>query len=70
MEHYAPSERGGVDKGVVNGTGLSPTSRKRPRADSVVEDGRRPSPSLRGRLGIGQDGLNANDLHGSGIKEE
>jgi len=67
MEHYAPSERGGIDKGIVNGTGVSPTSRKRLRTDSIAEDGRRPSPGSRNKLGIGQD---TNDLHGPGIKEE
>lgn len=74
MEHYSPSERGGasIDKGMTNGTGLiSPPSRKRPRADSVADDSRRPSPITRGKASVGQDSLDPNgDAHGPGIKEE
>ena len=74
MEHYAPSERGGgaIDKSLMNGTGLiSPTSRKRPRADSAADDSRRPSPTMRSKIGVGQDSLDPNgDAHGPGIKEE
>jgi len=71
MEHYTSSERGGnLDKIMVNSTGLiSPSSRKRPRADSVADDSR--SPITRAKVGVGQDSLDANgDVHGPGIKEE
>lgn len=73
MEHYAPSERGGgtMDKSMMKGAVLlSPSSRKRPRAGSVSEDGRRTSPITRSKIGVGQDGLNPNSDHGPGIKEE
>ena len=73
MEHYTSSERGGnLDKSLVNASGLiSPPSRKRRRADSVADDGQRPSPTTRAKAGVGQDSLDANgDAHGPGIKEE
>jgi len=72
VEHYTSSERSGtMDKNMTNGTGISPPSRKRPRADSVAEDSRRPSPTTRVKTGIGLDGLDVNgDPHGPGIKEE
>lgn len=74
MEHYSPSERGGgnAEKSMTNGTGLiSPPSRKRPRANSMADDSRRPSPITRGKAGVGQDPLDPNgDTHGPGIKEE
>lgn len=59
-----------MEKSVVNGVGLVSPSRKRPRSDSLVDEGRRPSPHTRGKAGIGQDTLDVIDAHGSGVKEE
>lgn len=74
LEQYSPSERSGgnIDKSMTNGTGLvSPPSRKRLRADSVADDGRRSSPIMRGKAIVGQDPLVLNgDARGPGIKEE
>jgi MADS-box transcription factor len=73
VEHYTSSERGGnIDKSMTNGTGvISPSSRKRPRADSVAEGNGRPSPTTRAKTGLGLDSLDANgDAHGPGVKEE
>lgn len=73
VEHYTSSERSGnIDKNMTNGSGLmSPSSRKRPRADSAADDSRRPSPITRGKTGMGRNSLDANgDAHGPGVKEE
>ncbi|KAG6381838.1 hypothetical protein JVT61DRAFT_448 [Boletus reticuloceps] len=73
VEHYTSSERGGnIDKTMTNGTGLmSPSSRKRPRPDSDGVESRRPSPTTRSKVGVGQGSLDTNnDAHGPGVKEE
>ncbi|KAF8553009.1 hypothetical protein OG21DRAFT_1464749 [Imleria badia] len=72
VEHYTSSERDGtIDKSTTNGSGLiSPSSRKRPRADSIAGD-RRPSPITRSKASIGRNSLDVNgDAHGPGVKEE
>ncbi|KAF8835747.1 hypothetical protein BDN67DRAFT_992350 [Paxillus ammoniavirescens] len=73
IDHYNLSERGGSgDKGAVNGTGhVSPQSRKRPRANSGVDEGRRPSPTARGATGIVKDRMDpSNNTIGQAGKEE
>ncbi|KIK92615.1 hypothetical protein PAXRUDRAFT_563586 [Paxillus rubicundulus Ve08.2h10] len=73
IDHYNLSERGGGgDKGVVNGMAhVSPQSRKRPRTDSGVHEGRRPSPTARGVTGIVKDRVDpSNNTMGQSGKEE
>jgi MADS-box transcription factor len=73
IDHYNLSERGGGgDKGAVNGTGhVSPQSRKRPRASSGVDEGRRPSPTARAATGIVKDRMDpSNNTIGQPGKEE
>ncbi|KAF9224216.1 hypothetical protein BS17DRAFT_780664 [Gyrodon lividus] len=73
IDHYNSAERGGGgDKSLGNGMGLvSPRSRKRPRANSGVDEGRRPSPTARGATGVVKDKMDpSHNAIGQPVKEE
>jgi MADS-box transcription factor len=71
VEHYNSAERGGGgDKSITNGSTLVSQIRKRPRANSGVDEGRRLSPTARGG-GLLQDKLDpSNGAVGHPTKEE